>query len=417
MTPPKPEELICPPAACPATYQASITLWEPEPLGLLKSNLVPWYIIAQLADDNWTTMRKLGHRFNDDADIDATAPVEFKYGSWDGHHARKRKITFAIKEAVRDAKTIAKLRTEAIAIGDMQPHLVMVPGQRESMERAYQVNCHGEKPRLDHQGSDHLMGLMWRNLNKGSLGTYSNKEITSKIPDEATFLHSVKTKMRSQDGTMKEYDHEERDVPDTWDAWKRQMQVFRTTLLMAIFVNTHQTQFQIPKQTLDDFYTWLYGEDIAGRHNSPSLQTIMTAERLAWRRIALAMHKGDTLATALSDIKGNALFWQNEICDRTPPTNGGRNDHTQPPGHRHHPAGGYNATLQTRPRSRSLNTTDPLSILLGAPSGSHRPSSQTHRSTGDRSDGWAGNPPFRGNWQGLVPRRMALVNGDGCQGG
>jgi hypothetical protein len=385
MPAPKPEELICPPTACPAAYQAAIAHWEPEPLGLLKCNLVPWYIIAQLAEDNWTTMRKLGHRFNDDADIDATAPVEFTYGSWDGHQATKRKITFAIKEAVRDAKTIARLRTEAIAIGDLQPHLVMVPGQRESMERAYQVNCNGDKPRLDHQGSDHFLGQLWKDLNKGSLGTYSNKEITAKIPDEATFLHSVKIKTRSRDGTMKEHDHEERNAPGTWDAWKKQMQVFCTSLLMAIFANQHQTQFQISKQKLDDFYAWLYGSDIADRHNPPSLQTIMAAERLAWRRIALAMHKGETLATALADIKGNALFWQNEICDRTSSGRGGGDHQAQQQGYQRHTPDGYHTPQRKRNRSGNWNAVD------STPSSRYRTPSPAN--TWNRWDRASGTPP------------------------
>ena len=60
-------------------------------------------------------------------------------------------------------------------------------------------------------------------------------------------------------------------------------------------------------------YDWFYGEDIAGRYPPP---TLMYAERNAWRKIHDLVHGGESLVTAMKNIKADLLFWTREVYER-----------------------------------------------------------------------------------------------------
>ena len=150
-------DLVRPPAPCPATYQGGVDRWQPDPLNLLKVNQVPWRIIAQIGLDEWTTLAQLAGRYHDAADIDNHAPAELAYADTENHNdaATQRRTTFALKEAIMQAKRIHEQRATATARTEEDPALIMTPGQRESMEAAYRHKfALTRAPPLDEQGAD-----------------------------------------------------------------------------------------------------------------------------------------------------------------------------------------------------------------------------------------------------------------------
>ena len=62
-----------------------------------------------------------------------------------------------------------------------------------------------------------------------------------------------------------EADEEQRYDPVTMDQWKKQMMVFRNSLLMCSWIFPQVKQFDITKEDLDGFYKFLYGPDIAAK--------------------------------------------------------------------------------------------------------------------------------------------------------
>ena len=94
---------------------------------------------------------------------------------------------------------------------------------------------------------------------------------------------------------MQETTRQERKAPTTWEAWKRQLLMFRTTLLMGIWANPSQLRLQIEEADLNSLYDFLYGPDIMGRNRQPSLWVMIGAERLMWRRIALLLAEDENL--------------------------------------------------------------------------------------------------------------------------
>ena len=311
---------VCPPEACPPAYAAQVGLVDGELMNIFKNIKVPWYIVYQLADptSNCTSTIEFAHRYRDlnDARDNAKTELGFKEGENGYTKAMERTIESRLVEAWNQANTLRAQRADSLGRrAEDDPTLIMVPGERESMRRIYKSK-EGMDPNKAEEGSDWLLGNMSKDIRRGELGAQDTKQITSKIPDVTDFLYPITDKGKTKDNALTEVTHMVRKPPTTWEAWKRQMKVFRTSLLMVIWCYPSQTHLQITKQNLDDFYDFIYGPDVTGRDNPPSLNVIMRAERLAWRRIALEVCKTVDLKAALTKLMGNNLFWQHEVLDK-----------------------------------------------------------------------------------------------------
>ena len=77
------------------------------------------------------------------------------------------------------------------------------------------------------------------------------------------------------------------------------------------------SNIKLKKTELDDFYSFLYGDQAMGRSPPPSLGVVMTAERKVWRQVALMMSKDETvtICSALKSIQDKSRFWAVEIDD------------------------------------------------------------------------------------------------------
>ena len=100
------------------------------------------------------------------------------------------------------------------------------------------------------------------------------------------------------------------------DQWKKQMMVFRTSLLFSAWMFPQHPKLQISKDTLDDLYKFIYGPSIAGRVPAPSVAILMRTERKVWRQIAMDLHEGSNLNDAIKKAQTDYLFWQREVYER-----------------------------------------------------------------------------------------------------
>ena len=316
-----PEQQVSSPVSCPATYQANVEKWEGEPLGLLKQNRVPWSVIANLAKLQWATLADLSNIYLAEPDLINEGPKDLDYeeGTHGITRSIERRITVGLLESMRAARMLRAARTSA-AHGQPAPHdpsTIMGPGQRESMEVAYE-RITGRKPDLEDQGSDSFLTAMFKETAKGNVGNFQIKDITSKIPTVDGLTRSVRR--RTQDEFNRTVEHEALERahwPTNMDAWRHMLTVFKTTLLMCIYANGHQAKLQCKESDIDDFNKFLNGPQLATRQPPPPLQVLIVAERKAWNHISIWLHKGKTLSEAISTIMADALFWSNEVIRLT----------------------------------------------------------------------------------------------------
>jgi len=314
------DAVVFPPTECPVLFKPGADRWGEEVRTLFRQLRVPWSIQSGISHETTSSLVDLANRFTNLDDVVASVPRDLGFAQntppWNANHFRAAMSHF--KEAWERARLTRDQRRSLDAkAADDDPTHTMVPGQRESMERAYHAKT-GFEPEPEHQGSDYLLGKLHRDCARGRLGSYTTNEITSMIPEPHVVLKRVAKQTRTSDGTMREHDAEFRDPPYTMDQWKRQMKVWMVSLLMAIASHPHQLHLQITKTELEEFYDWLWGPDVMGRENPPSLQSQMYAERLAWGRISIMIHKKVTLSEAIKKIQSNNMFWQKEVADRCP---------------------------------------------------------------------------------------------------
>ena len=159
------------------------------------------------------------------------------------------------------------------------------------------------KPQYHDQGSEALLKRQYNFCSKGEIGYIQAKHIISALPEEV-------------DGWEKEEEEEERAAPTTRRQLERLHLVFQNTLLMCIAAFPQFPQFDMTKEDMDSFYDWFYGPTVAGRRPPPSDQTLLYAERNAWREMHELMHSGLTLKQAMSKVKEDSLFWMREVYER-----------------------------------------------------------------------------------------------------
>ena len=330
---------------------------------------MPWSIVSGISHETTSTLTDLANRFSDEQDLITNLPTELGFtgttGAWNANHFRA--AIAHIKEVYVQAKfTRDQRRHLDMRASEEDSTHTMVPGQRESMERAYAAST-GHEPEPEHQGSDYILGKLYKDCGRGRLGAYTNNEITSMIPEPHVIMKKVTRSTRGAEGTVRENDVDLRDPPTTLEQWKRQMKVWMVSILMSTCSHPHQTHLQIKKQDLDDFYEWMWGPDLMGRDNPPSLSSMMYAERLAWGRISVMVHKKVPLKEAIDKMQNNQMFWQKEVADRCLRS----------------PKGGDKG--KGRDRESAFRTPDDRK-------GSRR-RSRSNRGKGDRGSPWTQSPP------------------------
>ena len=187
--------------------------------------------------------------------------------------------------------------------------------ERPQLEKEFTAKWGIPKPQYRDQGSDALLRRQYKFCSKGEIGFIHSKYIISALPEEGE--RPIKTRRKiSVDGWEKEEEEEERAAPTTRRQLERLHLVFRNTLLMCLAAFPQFPQFNLKKEDLDSFYDWFYGPEMGGRRPSPPEQTLLMAERNAWREVHELMHGGMHLKEALEKVQNNSLFWMREVYER-----------------------------------------------------------------------------------------------------
>ena len=318
------DHLINPPAECPAPFKAASDLWDSEPKNLLTLHKVPWHIQHEMATEGYTTLADLADRWKNQDDLWDNAAADYKFNSGtNGNTGRtSRRSLVSLKQAVASAGLVQEDRTKVHhRLLDSTAEQIMIPGHRESMEKVYACR-EGEKPPIQDQGSDHFLGRVYKTVHRGQIPVATNKEIVGEVPDHSVRVTRGQKTSTKTDGTFCNENTEEADLPASWDAWRKQMRIWRTSLLMGIWACPHQSNLQVSKKQLGALYDFIEGPKIALKENPPSLQCVMVAERKAWSNIAIAVHEGNTLSASIDKCIMDTLFWTAEIYQRCRDTKG-----------------------------------------------------------------------------------------------
>jgi hypothetical protein len=316
------DTLACAPDKIPAAYEASICALEPDTKDLLIRTQVPYFIMHQLSEDGYKSLAFFADRWVTKEKCLENAAKDYNFEAGKNDYDAKSSLLTGIKlgQAISNAKQIAeRLAKQLNQACTTTAAVALIGGQRSALEAHYANNNKGERPDLESQGSDHYLGLQYKYCSKGEIGYFTNKQIISYLPERGEAVSKAKRSRKDEDGVTHDYDEEERQDPRDMEAWKRQMAVFCTSLLMCIWAFPQWANLQITKSELDDYYKFIYGQDIAQRHPAPSLSVLMIAERNSWREIAKKLHKGSTLAQALKDMQAANLFWTREVYERVRP--------------------------------------------------------------------------------------------------
>ena len=316
-----------PPDECPAHLQDKVDPIDLHPKQMMRFHKVAWSIQAKLGGIGYTTLADLADLYESFSEVKTNAPKELDYEATSSPWSEELTKLHSMRlwHAIQEAKTMRTQQTKGVYGLDAPPADIITAGVRDTLEQAYMTANKGERPPLKYQGSDHYMGLQYKECQRGSIGWFTERQIVGKIPDLSSTVTRREERKR-RDGSYVTEDTETREPPHTWMQWKEMTKIFQTTLLMCTAGNPQHANIQITREQLDEFYDFLEGDRMAQNpaHRIP-LQTLRKAEREVWRRVCLALHNKESLPNALRRIQGDWIFW-------TPFINGSHTGQERPQG-------------------------------------------------------------------------------------
>jgi hypothetical protein len=280
---------------------------------------IPYYIQAALADEGFLTMADIAMRWPSPSKVREEAPKDYKFEDGSAGYTKASSLRTAIRlQQLVEAATLKKDNAMKQVVEDKtwDAQATLPQGQRTAMEAQWVLKTKLPKPSLDEQGSDHYLGMQYKLCARGEIGFFTNKQIISQLPETSESLTYRKKRRTDNDGIVHEHDEEERQDPTTMDQWKKQMMVFRTSLLFCAWMFPQHPKLQISKEVLDELYKFIYGPSIATRTPAPSVAVLMRTERKVWRQIAMDLHEGLNLNDAIKKAQTDYLFWQREVYER-----------------------------------------------------------------------------------------------------
>ena len=288
---------------------------------------VPWYIIAQMVNDDYTTAKELAGRWLDLAEARTNSPTDLKF-SGDFYDKNKLNLyALRVANAVEHAKA-SKQTTLADELNTQHPTERAIQNKDRTTLLANVQKQHSipkqDMPKRNEQGSDHYVGLQYLEISKGHLGDFPLTKMLPWKTDHRPSSKRHKTE-KDKDGYTRETQEEYQPEPDHLEKWQSTLTIFRWTLLMCLSAFPEMTHLQITKKELDDYYEFIMGDLVLKRtNNKPSLKTVMITERRAWSMAVDLMYEkadeGITLPKALEEVRKNSMWWTNQL-DYKPPNN------------------------------------------------------------------------------------------------
>ena len=320
--PPKITEAV-PPAACPDEYKTIMgPLISCEAASTMAQFKIPWYIIKQCVTQEYTSNKELAERWIDKAEARARSSEDLSFRTTDlpAYPDDKVKlyalrVSHAVEEALGKKKNTLAYELEQLP----KEKRTIQEKDRRTLLAQVQIQHNipqDELPNRGQQGSDKYLALQYLEISRGYVGDFDITRIAPWKTDHK--LHNKTTNKRTHEtdaeGYTKVTEEEFIAPPKDMDQWKATMLIFRWTLLMTLSAFPEQKHLQITKKELDNYYKWLYGEQIATRpNNPPTLGKLRWAERQAWSKITDILwdehDEGTTLAKAITKVQGMTLWW------------------------------------------------------------------------------------------------------------
>ena len=313
-------KLICAPDEVPAAFQDSVSLVTQEAMLVYNTFKVPYYIIWKMAEDGFTSLGDLADRWVSEAKCRETSPSQLLFD--DANEGWTEVIvtrtSMRLGQAVRKAKNMTAEqdpdnRTYSASPQKTKQQLVL-PGTRDNLLEIYKAKT-GVRLPLEKQPSKLYLEAQLKLCSAGEIGYFP----LTKIVPYVTETHRQPTKRKRDD------DEEEwLKKPDSMEAWKDQLCLFRDTLLMCVWHYSSFKQFDLEMEDIDKLYDFILGRDMAKSSPPPSLNTLQLAERAAWRRIAADTFRLKSLKQAVKELTANPHFWQKEVFSKqqsAPPPN------------------------------------------------------------------------------------------------
>ena len=310
-----------PPSDIPDALQDGIAKLSAPLKQLLMMKSVPYLIQHRLGSENYVTVEDLADRWDSAQVARQQGPRELGFEADHNGFTAASSGFAAMKlfQVVRAAKEMIQTHPSVMATpgpGPSRPlSLTEVLCERPQLEKEFSAKWGIPKPQYRDQGSDALLRRQYKFCSKGEIGFIHSKYIISALPEEGE--RPIKTRKKiTVDGWEKEEEEEERAAPTTRRQLEQLHLVFRNTLLMCLAAFPQFPQFNLTKEDLDSFYDWFYGPELGGRRPSPPEQTLLMAERNAWREVHESMHGGMYFKEALEKVQNNSLFWMREVYER-----------------------------------------------------------------------------------------------------
>ena len=292
---------------------------------------------AGLAVAGYTTIDMLSGCYAKEGDLIDEAPEEFGFAI--GEIAQEKDAAAGIVE-VKFIKAMSK--TERVRLALIWNHCLntrkkkaTILTQSASPEelkglvtsgplpsgQAVWHRKHQEAAQLIYTGTDHFLGIIYKDIATGPIGVYSWKQRTGALD-----MNLIKRNIQRKDGqsTIKDDEYEEAPLPASFAEAKQRTHILTQSITLMCYalpsvglVNT------ITRSDLEDHYEWFWGPELAGAAPAPSLQVLMDVDILYWKKVAILMHKHTTLKEALKEARGDHLFWTREVIQKTPPIQGG----------------------------------------------------------------------------------------------
>lgn len=320
--------MTAPPEALPDQYSAAVGSLSHQVLTIFQSKGIPYVIMAQMATDGYTSLEDLADRWESiqEARQNAATDLCFRHTDRNGLFDQPTSARWAmrISQCVRQAQQLMGQaggilpvgpggRGVAVTTATGVPSLDALCDRRQILQ-LWVAEVRLPVPRLEDQGSDQLLKRQFKHCSQGEIGWIASKYIISALPEQDE--RPIKSNRKiTVDGWEKEEEEETRKLPTTRRQLEHMHLIFRTNLLMAKLSFPSMPRLNVTHADLEDWYRWFWGKDIADRRPPPSEQTLLWAERNAWREIHNLVYGGMGLKEAMDQIRRDTLFWTREVYE------------------------------------------------------------------------------------------------------
>ena len=259
------------PDPVPPCLEAGVLKLTRQSITLPDLKVIPYYIQAQLGDAGYITVEDLADRWDKAEEARTAGPKELKFEANSNDYTLEFTTLCAMRlyQAVKLAKqsggsSVASGADTTTALAGSK-FFLDVACDRAQLEAQYQLKTRSVKPPLEEQGSDTFLKKQFKYCLKGEIGFFTSRQIISLLPErEDRPIKKRKTLVQALEGDDEE---ESRANPTTVRQLQRTHTVFTTNLLMCTFAFPQFSQLEVEKTDVEDFYSWLYGHQLAVDHH------------------------------------------------------------------------------------------------------------------------------------------------------